>query len=121
EEGAWRNLLDQLEPARLLLACSQQGEAGLPQRAPWTDTAYRYEPLHVPLAPTWNDSLNEADWPVWSPATSEQAARTESDLIPGVREIPVPCRLAAAEGTGSEITRIAWCWPVEQLDRDQGE
>ncbi|WP_188636985.1 insulinase family protein [Halopseudomonas pertucinogena] len=121
EEGTWRNLLDQLEPARLLLACSQQGEAGLPQRAPWTDTAYRYEPLHVPLAPTWNDSLNEADWPVWSPAMPEQAARTESDPIPGVREIPVPYRLAAAEGTGSETTRIAWCWPVEQLDRDQGE
>lgn len=121
DEDAWLDLLSQLTPARVLLAQSQPGDAGLPQREPWTDTPVAYGPLRWQAHEHASDGLPAAGWPVWSLDPPERAARPTAEPVatPHWLEIPAPCPPAHAGGQGMDSTRFAWCWPAGQLGREQ--
>ncbi|MEJ6657080.1 MAG: insulinase family protein [Pseudomonas sp.] len=119
-DSAWHRLLEQVQPAQLLLAQSQSDDTTLPQQAAWTDTRFAWSRLPWQPTASSTDSLDAADWPIWAiKAPATEYSRMASS-VPGLRTIPVPSPKATA-GQGSDSTRIAWCWPTGTQDREQRE
>ena len=135
DDRTWHHLLDQLDPARLLLATRQSDSSGLSQQTCWTDTPYAHSSLcwqpgaALSGAPA---ALEEADWPVWAVAPPEPSLGLTRHLSEaGLQTIATPIgtsigtpsvtlgNLGAAQGQGSAITRFAWCWPAGHVDRQQ--
>lgn len=120
DEETWLALLDQLQPARVLLACSQQDSDGLPQQARWTATRFAYDPLRCQQSPAVSAALTKTEWPVWSVTTQEQShPEGTATPIPGLQEVPTPAIPETAGGQGTDTTRFAWCWPAGQINRQQ--
>lgn len=120
DDRSWHDLLKQLDPARLLLATSQPDSTGLPQQARWTATPFAYSPLRWQPVAAASGPLEEAHWPVWSVTPAERAhSLTSLVTVPGLRDIPAPVSTGTDPEQGMATTRFAWCWPADQLDRQQ--
>lgn len=113
-EPVWYRLLEQIQPAQLLLAQRQSDEtnAALPQQTAWTATRFAHSRLNWQPAAGRSQGLVEADWPIWTitELEAEPGDQVQCRPIPGLHTIAMPHPIPTG-GQGRETTRVAWCWP----------